>query len=367
MVRVSVFSPDDLTLVKGGPGDRRRFLDDTLVALAVKYDALRLELDRIVRQRNMLLRQAGGRLDESAAVTLDVWDAKLAEVGDRFGHARPTLVERIRPFVTEAYANLAGQPTDVGAGVRAGVARRPGWPRRWSRPATPTSSAASRPSVRIATRSGCRSAACRRAPTPRRASSGRWRCRCAWWPTVSSPTAPGSTPVLVLDDVLSELDAGRATALLGSLPHGQVVITTAAAVPAAARPGPGHARRRGARRRRRPAGVDGRRGRCAVNDDEPVPVTASLDGLLRSLRGGAGRVEVGGVFGRWEESVGPMIAAHVRPVRLEHGVLLVEVDEPAWSTQVRFLADDIRRRLREESGVEVASLEVRVRRVDRRR
>jgi predicted nucleic acid-binding Zn ribbon protein len=104
-----------------------------------------------------------------------------------------------------------------------------------------------------------------------------------------------------------------------------------------------------------------------VNDDEPVPVTASLDGLLRSLRGGAGRVEVGGVFGRWEEAVGPMIAAHVRPVRLEHGVLLVEVDEPAWSTQVRFLADDIRRRLREESGVEVTSLEVRVRKAGRGR
>ncbi len=58
-----MFSPDDLALVKGGPGERRRFLDDTLVALALKYDALRLELDRIVKQRNMLLKQAGGRLD----------------------------------------------------------------------------------------------------------------------------------------------------------------------------------------------------------------------------------------------------------------------------------------------------------------
>ncbi len=114
VVRVTVFSPDDLTLVKGGPGDRRGFMDDTLVALAVKYDALRLELDRVVRQRNMLLRQAGGRLDESAAVTLDVWDARLADVGDRFGYARHTLVERLRPMVGEAYAQLAGTPTEVG-------------------------------------------------------------------------------------------------------------------------------------------------------------------------------------------------------------------------------------------------------------
>ena len=137
VVRVSVFSPDDLTLVKGGPGDRRRFLDDTLVALAVKYDALRLELDRIVRQRNTLLRQAGGRLDESATITLDVWDAKLAEVGDRFGHARATLVERVRPFVTEAYGHLAGRRRRSGwrTSRRGGTT---GWRRRWRRRATPT-------------------------------------------------------------------------------------------------------------------------------------------------------------------------------------------------------------------------------------
>jgi predicted nucleic acid-binding Zn ribbon protein len=104
-----------------------------------------------------------------------------------------------------------------------------------------------------------------------------------------------------------------------------------------------------------------------VNDDDPVPVTAALDGLLRSLRGGGGRAEVGGVFGRWDDAVGPMIAANVRPVRLEHGALLVEVGDPAWATQVRFLSDDIRRRLREEAGVEVTSVDVRVRRPGRAR
>ncbi len=104
-----------------------------------------------------------------------------------------------------------------------------------------------------------------------------------------------------------------------------------------------------------------------MSDDEPVPVTAALDGLLRSLRGGAGRAEVGGVFGKWDEAVGPMLAANVRPVRLEHGTLLVEVDDPAWATQVRFLSDDIRRRLREEAGVDVTALEVRVRQAGRGR
>ena len=216
-----MFSPDDLTLVKGGPADRRRFLDDTLVALAVKYDALRLELDRIVRQRNTLLRQAGGRLDESAAVTLDVWDAKLGR-RRRAASATPgaTLVERLRPMVGEAYDQLAGAPTAVG------VDYDPAWrvdgPGRGARPrpATTTCGAACRPSARTATSSSCRSAGCRRAPTRRRASSARWRWRCASPPTAWSPSAPGSTPVLVLDDVLSELDAGRATALLGHLPAG---------------------------------------------------------------------------------------------------------------------------------------------------
>ena len=99
--------------------------------------------------------------------------------------------------------------------------------------------------------------------------------------------------------------------------------------------------------------------------DEPIPVTDALDGVLRSLRGGASRAEVGGVFGRWEQAVGAAVASHVRPVRLEDGVLLVEVDDPAWATHVRFLADDIRRRLGEESGVTVARLEVRVRRPSR--
>lgn len=104
-----------------------------------------------------------------------------------------------------------------------------------------------------------------------------------------------------------------------------------------------------------------------MNDDDPVQVTTALDGLLRSMRGGAGRAEVGGVFGRWDDAVGPMIAGNVRPVRLEHGALLVEVVDPAWATQVRFLTDDIRRRLREEAGVEVASIEVRVKRPGRGR
>ena len=94
--------------------------------------------------------------------------------------------------------------------------------------------------------------------------------------------------------------------------------------------------------------------------DDPIALTEALDDVVRSLQGGAGRREVRGVFGQWDEAVGESIAAHVRPVRLERGGLLVEVDEPAWATQVRLLADDLRARLLDVAGVAVERIEVRV-------
>ena len=122
VMRVSVFAPDDLVMIKGGPGERRRFLDDTLVALKVSYDAMRLELDRVVRQRNTLLKQAGGRLTDEIAMTLDVWDDRLAELGDQLGYARATLVSRCQPMVLEAYEQLAGESGTGRTGLRARVA-----------------------------------------------------------------------------------------------------------------------------------------------------------------------------------------------------------------------------------------------------
>jgi predicted nucleic acid-binding Zn ribbon protein len=97
-----------------------------------------------------------------------------------------------------------------------------------------------------------------------------------------------------------------------------------------------------------------------VTADDPVPLGDALDAVVRSLRGGAGRAEVRGVFGQWEEAVGEAIAAHVRPVRLERGTLLVEVDDPSWATQVRVLGDDLRTRLLTVADVAVERIEVRV-------
>lgn len=94
---------------------------------------------------------------------------------------------------------------------------------------------------------------------------------------------------------------------------------------------------------------------------DPVPISSSLDGVVRSLRGPS-RSAVSGVFGRWDDAVGAQIAAHVTPVKLDEGVLLVEVDDPAWATQVKFLATTITERLIEVAGVRVERIEVRVER-----
>ncbi len=235
VARVTVFSPDDLALVKAGPTDRRGFLDDTLVTLAVKHDAARLELDRIVRQRNALLRQAGGRLDAAAATTLDVWDARFAETGERVGHARAALVERVGPYVAAAYEQLAG--------AAAAVTLR--YDPQWRRVGLASALAAARADD---VRRGASTVGPHRdeldlgiggLPARTHASQGEQRTlalalRLGAHRLIAERT--GSTPVLVLDDVLSELDAHRAGALLGALPPGQVVITTAGAVPAAAAP-----------------------------------------------------------------------------------------------------------------------------------
>ncbi len=235
VLRVSVFAPDDLVMVKGGPGERRTFLDDTLVALATKYDAARLELDRIVRQRNVLLKQANGRLTDEVAMTLDVWDAKFAAVGDQFGHARATLVARCQPMVVEAYEQLAGEPVAVelryepewraGGLTAALAASRTDDVRRGVSTVGPH-----RDDVEIVLAG---------MPARTHASQGEQRTvalamRLAAHRLVAERT--GTTPILVLDDVLSELDPERATALLENLPPGQVVITSASPLPPAAHP-----------------------------------------------------------------------------------------------------------------------------------
>ena len=102
-----------------------------------------------------------------------------------------------------------------------------------------------------------------------------------------------------------------------------------------------------------------RRATTIIEVNDPVPITASLDSIMRSLRG-TDRIQIGGVFGRWSDAVGENVAAHVRPVRLDQGVLTVEADDPAWATQVKFLAGTITTRLAEVANVEIERIDVRV-------
>src|ERR1700760_1986854 len=116
VLRTVLFAPEDLALVKGDPGERRRFLDDLLVAMAPRYAAVRADYDRVVRQRTALLKSAGpkggprGNRQSRAAVTatLDVWDAQLARTGAAPPVAREHPVGRLRPSVETAYAAVAG-------------------------------------------------------------------------------------------------------------------------------------------------------------------------------------------------------------------------------------------------------------------
>jgi DNA replication and repair protein RecF len=112
LVRTVVFSPEDLTLVKGDPADRRRFLDDLLVLRTPRLAGVRADYDRVLRQRNTLLKTAGGArrgssTQEGALSTLGVWDAHLARTGAEVLAERLALVEALRPYVGKAYETVA--------------------------------------------------------------------------------------------------------------------------------------------------------------------------------------------------------------------------------------------------------------------
>ena len=110
LVRTVVFAPDDLTLVKGDPSDRRKFLDDLLMLRTPRLAGVRSDYDRILKQRNSLLKTAGlarGSSRDAAMSTLEIWDDNLARVGAEILGARLQLVEDLRPYLGKAYEAVA--------------------------------------------------------------------------------------------------------------------------------------------------------------------------------------------------------------------------------------------------------------------
>ena len=228
--RISVFAPDDLATIKGSPGLRRDFLDDSLVALSPRQDETRRTLAQVLRQRNALLRQRGGRLDADGLMMLDVWDERLAAAGEAIGAARASLVEELSPFVDRAYKELSRRDDTVvitydppwfQEGLEAALQRsRPEDLRRGSTLVGPHRDDAV--------------VFLNEAPSRSHASQGEQRTLALSLRLgvhLLLTERHGEPPLLLLDDVFSELDPFRTAALFEALPAGQAILTTAVRLP----------------------------------------------------------------------------------------------------------------------------------------
>jgi DNA replication and repair protein RecF len=228
----TIFSPEDLALVSGGPRVRRELLDDALGLVDTEGARAADEVERVLRQRAALLRQAGGRVSADVTSTLDVWDQRLADAGKILVTARERLVSALDEFVGPAYSRLAGEPDQLVVSQHD--------VRSWTGELLSALTEHRRDDLRrgvntvgphrddlVLTLDG------REART--HASQGEQRClalalRIGVHQLVRARTE--LTPILLLDDVFSELDPARSRALVAELPPGQSILTTAAPLPA---------------------------------------------------------------------------------------------------------------------------------------
>lgn len=232
-LRVTVFTPDDLILVKGGPKERRDFLDELLISAHPAMLPVCQAVERILRQRATLLRQAAGSRSSEVLATLDVWDTQLAASGTALVEAREQLVERLLPHVTTAFSRLTGMEEPVSLEYRRSFigtlrdALEGARNEDLRRQVNSTGPHRDDLDVSIAT-----------LDARTRLSQGRQRCmtlalRLGGHALVSREV--GSTPVALLDDAFSELDDPTARALVSEIEIGQAILTTAAALPVGAR------------------------------------------------------------------------------------------------------------------------------------
>ncbi|GAA2581740.1 DNA replication/repair protein RecF [Streptomyces tubercidicus] len=242
IVRTVLFAPEDLALVKGDPGERRRFLDELITARSPRMAGVRSDYDRVLKQRNTLLKTAalarrhGGRQMDLS--TLDVWDQHLARAGAELLAQRLDLIAALRPLADKAYEQLApgGGPLALEYRGSAGEA---------------LADATSREElygVLLAALGEARKGEIERGVTlvgPHRddlvlklgqlpakgyASHGEsWSYALALrLASYDLLRAEGNEPVLVLDDVFAELDARRRERLAELVAPGEQVLVTAA-------------------------------------------------------------------------------------------------------------------------------------------
>src|SRR4051794_3763491 len=239
ILRTVLFAPEDLALVKGDPAERRRFLDDLLVARAPRYAGVRSDYDRVLKQRNALLKSAaaarrGGGADLS---TLDVWDTHLATAGAELLAARIVLTTELQPLAAKAYAALAPEsgaadmtyvssigdalPDPDRAALSAALLQALGRSRRAELERGVSLVGPHRDELRLQL-SGM--------PARGYASHGEsWSyalaLRLAAYDLLS---ADGGEPVLILDDVFAELDARRRGRLAELVAGAEQVLVTVA-------------------------------------------------------------------------------------------------------------------------------------------
>jgi DNA replication and repair protein RecF len=244
-LRMVLFAPEDIELVRGEPAGRRRYLDELLVARRPRFAAVLADYERVRAQRNALLRTAhlarrsGGTADLS---TLDVWDAHLARHGAELLAGRLELVAALRPYVSGSYQAVAGESAEVGqAGAahleyQSTLPQPPPADREALTAALAAALAEQRPTdvERGATQVGPHrdELALMLGPLPAKgyASHGEsWSYAIALrLAAYQLLRADGAEPVLVLDDVFAELDAGRRERLARSIDEATQTLVTCA-------------------------------------------------------------------------------------------------------------------------------------------
>jgi DNA replication and repair protein RecF len=239
-VRAVLFAPEDLALVRGDPGERRRYLDELATVRRPRIAAIRADYDKVLRQRTALLKSATGgryRADPGLLETLDVWDGHLAAHGAELMAARLELVNQLAPEVEKAYQLLAPASRPAAIAYRASIDLPEGSSDTEVLAAALLEELGRRRAAELE-RGMCLVGPHRddlelrlgEQPAKGFASHGE-----SWSMALSLRLASyellrgeGSEPVLILDDVFAELDNSRRRALAGVAANAEQVLITAA-------------------------------------------------------------------------------------------------------------------------------------------
>ncbi|MGW7606027.1 DNA replication/repair protein RecF [Streptomyces sp. NPDC054766] len=240
IVRTVLFAPEDLALVKGDPGERRRFLDELITARSPRMAGVRSDYDRVLKQRNTLLKSAalarrhGGRTMDLS--TLEVWDQHLARVGAELLAQRLDLVAAIQPLADKAYEQLAPGGGPVALEYKAsspgivGHAREELYAQLMAAMEEARKPEIERGVTLVGPHRDDLVLKLGQLPAKGYASHGEsWSYALALrLASYDLLRAEGNEPVLVLDDVFAELDSRRRERLAELVAPGEQVLVTAA-------------------------------------------------------------------------------------------------------------------------------------------